>query len=370
MNQAAHADSINLGIGQLWKWFPVADEIKQKLHAITEQVTSTDGSTLLDYGPNAWTTDFRRAVADHQQWKDWKEYWPENVLSTIGVQNAMQIAIGTLNRLWATRVLIPEINFGIYKKIPAWFGMDVETYKLTWDFGIDLEHLSSILKEDDIVILNPVANPTGRVLHNQDLWELAAVLKEELPNGYVISDEIYDELVYDTGVSVWPFSSHFDRTITCNGVSKSGAMAWLRVWWIVSKDTKLIQAMTSFNTSQISSPSPLNQALALPVVEWNTEETIQWYRQKLLENRETATWVLDSMWLEYVPPKGSFYIFPQISDTIQDVRQACLDAAWNPEWVVVIPGEAFWAERNVRISLASTPEVFEEWMSRFQKLFS
>ena len=365
MNQAKHINAISLGIGQLWKWFDTAPEVLGVLSQL-----GTGDTSIFDYWPNAGTWEFRQAVAENQWKKDRKKYGPENVLSTIGVQNAVQVALGTLNNLWTKRVLIPEVNFGIYKKIPASFGMQVETYKLTWDFGVDLEYLSGIMQEDDIIILNPVANPTGRVLNSQELQELATLLNEKLPKWYVISDEIYDELVYDTGVETGSFSKYFDRTIVCNGVSKSGAMAWVRVGWVVSENAKLIEAMTWFNTNQISSPSPLNQALALPVVRGETQTTIDGYNNVLLDNRARAMMVLNDMWLPYHKPEWSFYIFPKISDTIKDVKQACLDAAWNPEWVVVIPWVAFWAERNVRISLASIQSDFRKWMERFKKLFS
>jgi len=128
--------------------------------------------------------------------------------------------------------------------------------------------------------------------------------------------------------------------------------------------------MISFNTNQISNPPKITQALAIPVAKGETQGTIIEYNDTLLQNRNTAMSILDAMWMPYTKPEGSFYIFPQIRDTINDVKQACLDASKKKDWVVVIPWQAFWADRNVRISLASTPCIFVEWMNRFQKIFS
>lgn len=369
MNQSASVWAINLWLWQLGKWFSLAPEILEQMKDVL-QIVEWWNKSIFDYWPNAWTLDFRRAIANNQSNKDGNKYTESNVVSTIWVQWAMYTALWTLSQLWAKRVLIPEVNFGIYRKIPENLGMEVCTYKLTDNHGIDINYLSYIIKQGDIVILNPVANPTWRVLSSiemQDIWQL---LEEKLPNGYVISDEIYDALVYDNEVQSWSFSKYFERTIVCNGVSKSGAMAWLRSGWIVSQNMKLIEAMTSFQTTQLSSPAPFNQVLSIPIVTGKTQETIDSYNQTLLENRDIALKILDKMELSYVKPQWSFYIFPTIRDTIEDVKEACMKVAWNQNWVVIIPWQAFWAKRNVRISLACPTDTFWEWMSRFETLFS
>jgi aspartate aminotransferase len=369
MNQIASEWAVNLGLGQLGKWFSLAPEIIQKNREVMGSLEWWNKS-IFDYGPNAGMEEFRQVVAENQSKKDGRKYSKLNVLSTIGVQGAMYTALWKLSQLWARRVLIPEVNFGIYKSIPTSFGMEVVTYKLNPDYWIDLNYLESVVQSWDIMILNPVANPTGRVLSEVEMTDISNLLNKRLLQGYVISDEIYDALVYDGDVETWSFSKYFHRTIICNGVSKSGAMAGLRVGWIISENTKLIEAMTSFQTTQLSSPAPFNQALSLPIVLWQTQNTINWYNDLLRENRDRAMKILDDMWLPYIKPQWSFYIFPTIKDTIKDVKEACMKAAWDEKWVVVIPGQAFWAPKNVRISLATPNDQFSEWMERFQTLFS
>jgi aspartate/methionine/tyrosine aminotransferase len=155
-------------------------------------------------------------------------------------------------------------------------------------------------------------------------------------------------------------------------------MAWARVGWIISENKKLIKAMTAFNTNQISSPPTENQLMSIPVVNWETKNTIEWYNKILLQNREIAKRVLEHLDMKYVEPKWSFYIFPEIinnltSNTNKAVFDYCLNTAKQENWVVVIPGEAFWettkATNNIRISLAVDPINFEEAMDRFKKTF-
>jgi aspartate/methionine/tyrosine aminotransferase len=154
-------------------------------------------------------------------------------------------------------------------------------------------------------------------------------------------------------------------------------MAWTRVGWIISENKKLIQAMTAFNTNQISSPPTENQLIAIPVVNWQTRKTIEWYNKILLQNRETAKKVLDNLDMKYIEPKWSFYIFPEIinhiTNTNKTVFDYCLNTAKQENWVVIIPGKAFWetpkATNNIRISLAVNSTKFEEAMDRFKKTF-
>ena len=175
------------------------------------------------------------------------------VVITIGVQNAIYTTIKTLCNLGAKRVLIPQIHFGIYKKIPLEFGMEVVTYPLNDDFSIDLGQLSQLINADDILLLNSPSNPTGRVLTDTELVDLASLLNQNLTDGYVISDEIYGRLVYD-GIRPRSFSAFFKRTIVVDGISKSAAAAGLRVGWVITSNSVLAKAITSANASIISTP--------------------------------------------------------------------------------------------------------------------
>ena len=170
---------------------------------------------------------------------------------TIGVQNAVYTSLLTLAKLGAKRVLIPEIHFGIYKKIPLDFGMEVVSYPLKDDFGIDEKALNGIIKEDDVLIINSPSNPTGRVLSLEEQKSLGELLAKKLTQGYVISDEIYGQLVYDAPKAI-SFSAFFDRTIVVDGISKSAAAAGLRVGWIITNNEKLAKAFTSNNATIIS----------------------------------------------------------------------------------------------------------------------
>ncbi len=354
VNNVKHSNAISLGLGEL-KDFPVDGQI---IEAIQNSLL-TDGA---NYTANAGLPGLRTAIAQNQKLVDGYSYSAENVVITVGVQNALYAVIKTLAKLGATRILIPEIYFGIYRKIPQDFGLEVVTYPLTESFGIDLTSLSNLLLPDDLVIINSPANPTGRVFTIIEQQELAAVLQSKLTHGYLISDEIYSQLIYE-GEPATSFSAYFDRTLVLDGISKSAAAAGLRVGWIITQNQKLAQAFTSNNATVISCPPTINQYAAIPVVKGLTKETIEKYNAVLRQNRDVAIALLDRYHIPYIKPTGSFYLFPKISHLLNlPVKQFCLETASQPDGVVVIPGEAFGAPDYIRISLASMQ--IEEGMER------
>ncbi len=355
VNMAMHKTGISLGLGELKDFEPDKRIIKALVGSL--------GNGGVNYCANAGLPELRASIASNQKQQDGYDYNSENVVVTIGVQNAIYSTIKTLSKLGAKRVLIPEINFGIYKKIPLEFNLKVETYKLTDDYGIDLNSLSQQVRSDDILILNSPANPTGRVLTSNEQKELAIVLERKLTKGYVISDEIYSKLGYE-GEPAVTFSAFYDRTIVVNGISKSGAVAGLRVGWVITRNQQLAKAVVSNNATIISAPPTANQYAAIPVVKGETQVTIDSYNLILRKNRDIVVSVLNRHSIPFVNPTGSFYLFSDLNQVIgSDTKDFCLNTAKQKNGVVVIPGVAFGAPTKVRISLASN--MIEEGMKRF-----
>ncbi len=356
VNQSKHPSSISLGLGEL-KNFDVDPKIFEALTSHWKSGTS--------YTQNAGLPELRKAVANKQKAQDGFGYDESNVVISIGVQNAIYTSIRTLQKLGAKRVLIPSIHFGIYLKIPAEFGMEVICYPLNEDFSIDLPALEKLINKDDILILNSPSNPTGKVFSNQELIDLAVVLKSKLTEGYVIADEIYGALVYE-GETFQSFSKFFDRTIVADGISKSGAVAGLRVGWLITRNQQLAKAFTSNNATIISTPPTANQYAALPVVKGETQKTIDTYNQILKANRDKVCSMLDTFGIQYNKPRGSFYIFPKLDEIpAAHVKEFCLSTAAETDGVVVIPGIAFGAAGYIRISLATSE--MTEALKRLQK---
>lgn len=357
VNQSKHSTGISLGLGEL-KNFEVDDQIYSAMCNSWK-----NGGTA--YTQNAGLPQLRMVVAQRQQEQDGHTYDEENVVITVGVQNAIYTSIKTLKRLGTKRILIPSIHFGIYKKIPAEFDLEVHCYPLSDDFNIDLVALEEMLLPDDIVIINSPSNPTGIVFSNDHLEELGALFRKKLSNGYVIADEIYGALVYD-GAPFTSFSKYFERTIIADGISKSGAVAGLRVGWLITRNKQLAKAFTSNNASVISAPPTINQYAAIPIIEGKTQNTINRYNSILKANRDEVVQLLEDLNIPYNLPRGSFYIFPKLDQIVgTNTKSFCMDTASKENGVVVIPGVAFGAKEYIRISLATNQ--MKEALSRLKK---
>lgn len=357
VNTVKSETSISLGLGELKDF-----EVDKKVLEAFKKSLLTSG---VNYTQNAGLPELRQAIAKQQMEIDGFEYSMDNIVITIGVQNALYATIKTLAKLGAKRVLIPEIYFGIYKKIPAEFNLDVHTYKLTNDFGVDIHQLELELQSDDIVILNSPSNPTGRVFTKIEQEKLGLLFNKNLNKGYVISDEIYGKLVYD-GEAYQSFSAFFNRTIVLDGISKSAAAAGLRVGWIITQNEKLAKAIASSNATILSCPPTSNQFAAIPVVNGETLNTIAHYNSILKANRDIVVEELITAKIPFILPRGSFYVFPRVEGVISiSIKEFCIKNAKKENGVVVIPGEAFGAKSYVRISLASNQ--IKEGILRFVK---
>ena len=119
----------------------------------------------------------------------------------------------------------------------------------------------------------------------------------------------------------------------------------------------------------ISSPPTINQYAALPIVKWETQQTIDRYKKVLDSNFQIVKESLESSWIKVSDSMGWFYSFPNVSSyTWNDTEDFCKFAAAREDWVVVIPWKAFWRSTNIRISFATSEENIIEWMKRLGNL--
>lgn len=235
-----------------------------------------------------------------------------------------------------------------------------------------------------IILCNP-SNPTGRNADRENIREIADVLKD-FPRVAVISDEIYERLVYD-GESHYSFSSVapelFDRTITINGCSKSHAMTGYRIGYCATS-LYLATQISKLQSQLTSCASGISQAAALAALEDPSIPQSMWLETRISElqnKRDLALSLLQRIpGINVSKPTGAFYLLPDVhfyygrsysftdgsSMQINSSHDLCV-ALLQAERVALVPGESFGDDRCVRLSYATSLDVIEQALTRFHR---
>jgi len=222
-----------------------------------------------------------------------------------------------------------------------------------------------------LVFVNP-DNPSG-VTHTRAQIEALGAVLESYPNVTVVSDEIYQHLVYgDTKFVSFAVAcpALADRTVTVQGLSKSYAMTGWRIGYATGP-REVITAMTRFQSHTTSNPTSIAQAAALAALE-GPMEPVEEMRRAFDRRRLLMVDLLSSVpGFETVPPTGAFYCFPDITGALRG-RSSLEFSGELLEKVLVacVPGEAFGAPGYLRLSYACSEADIEEGCARIKRFVS
>lgn len=355
-NKVSEYDNVlSLTIGQ--PDFPTPRHIVEAAKAALDS-----GKTV--YTPNAGLPELRAAACRFVEEKYGLRYRPEDeVLVTVGASEALDIALRTILEP-GCEVIVPGPIYPGYEPLIQMYGAAPVYVDTTGHaFKLTAEGLAPHLTERTrCVVLASPSNPTGAVLNEQELGELAALLKER--DIFVISDEIYSELVYD-GVhrSIAAQPGMRDRTIVINGLSKSHAMTGWRIGFTFAP-AWLTRHMIKVHQYHVTCASSISQYGALAALTAGRDDAAP-MRDAYAGRRDFVYDRLLEAGFEVHKPGGAFYILPSI-------RRFDLDAAsfayrlLDEQRVAVVPGDAFSAlgEGYIRISYACSMDVLEEAMRR------
>ncbi|MED3646051.1 pyridoxal phosphate-dependent aminotransferase [Halalkalibacterium halodurans] len=240
------------------------------------------------------------------------------------------------------------------------------------DFKLTPAQLEPVLTErTKAIIINSPSNPTGSLYTQEELAALGEVCLKH--NVLIISDEIYEKLVYDGAkhTSVAEISPQLkENTVVINGVSKSHSMTGWRIGYAAGPEA-LIQAMTNLASHSTSNPTTSAQYGAIAAY---TEDdgSVEKMRVAFEERLHTIYDKLVAIpGVSCVKPKGAFYLFPNVKEaaaltgheTVDDFVKVLLEE----EKVALVPGSGFGAPDNVRLSYATSLELLEAAIDRISR---
>lgn len=351
-------DAISLTIGQ--PDFETPAHIKQAGIAAIESNRTT-------YTANPGLLELRQAACRFLQAKYQQTYDPQTeVIVTNGASEALDIAMRTI-LVEGSEVILPGPIYPGYEPLIKLSGATpvyVDTTET--DFRLQARMLQEkITEKTRCVILPYPSNPTGVLMTQKELEQIAAVLKER--EIFVISDEIYSELTYgDKHVSIATHPGMREKTIVINGLSKSHSMTGWRIGFTFAS-AYITQQMVKVHQYNVTCASSVSQYAALEALA-NGMDDAQPMKEQYLIRRDYVYDRLLSMGFDVVKPNGAFYIFP----SIKQFGLGSLEFATRllqQEKLAVVPGDAFspLGEGYIRISYAYAMPQLEEAMNRLER---
>ncbi|PAU67395.1 pyridoxal phosphate-dependent aminotransferase [Bifidobacterium criceti] len=349
---------ISLGVGE--------PDFDTPWHISAKAVESfAEGHT--HYTANRGLIALRRQIANYYRNRYGIDYDPESeILVTVGGSEAVDLCCRTIIEP-GDEVIVLDPNYVAYEPAILMAGGVPVRIPLTQahDFKLLPEDLEQAITErTKAVIVNFPSNPTGGVMTREDYARLVPILKAS--GIYVISDEIYSELVFD-GEFCSP--AHFDeirdQVLVINGFSKAFAMTGWRLGYLLA-NPELSAQLTKVHQFVIMSAPTSAQYAAIEALEHGMPD-IAAMRGEYEARRNLICARLNRMGLTTNVPKGTFYVFANITSSGLMSDEFCVRLL-EEQKVAVVPGTAFGesGEGFVRISYATSMEQIKEACARIE----
>jgi aspartate aminotransferase len=331
-----------------------------------------DGHT--HYTPTAGIPELREAIADDVAQSRGIEVDPAQVVVTPGGKPIMFFAILALVEE-GDEVLVPNPSFPIYESMVNFVGGRPVFVPLRQEneFRFDLDELRAGLSErTKLVILNSPANPTGGVLAPQDIAGLADILREH-PDVFVLSDEIYCRMLYDSpfaSIASEPDMGPNARTIILDGFSKTYAMTGWRLGYGVMP-TPLAEQITKLQVNSNSCTNAATQHAGLEALA-GPQDGVDAMLAEFRARRDLIVAGLNELpGVDCITPKGAFYAFPRITDTGY-AADVLADLLLEEAGVACLAGTAFgqYGEGHLRFSYANSRENIARALEHMDQILS
>jgi aspartate aminotransferase len=325
------------------------------------------------YTPSGGLMELKQAIIGKFKKDQNLDYDPSEIIVCIGAKHALYTLFQVLLNK-DDEVIIPApywVSYPEQVKLAEGNPVFVKASEEN-DFKLTPERLkSAITDKTKAVIINSPSNPTGTLYTKEELRALGEVCLEN--NLLIVSDEIYEKLVYDGNQhsSIAELSRELkEATIIINGVSKSHSMTGWRIGYAAG-NSEIIKAMTNLASHSTSNPTSLSQYGAIAAYN-GPQEPVEEMRNAFEQRLEKVyPQLLDIPGFTCVKPKGAFYLFPNAQkaaemagfDNVDDWVKALLEE----EKVALVPGSGFGSPENVRLSYATSLDQLEKAIARIQQ---
>jgi aspartate aminotransferase len=368
---AAGEKVINFGAGE--PDFDTPEHIKEAAMAAIRM-----GKTR--YTPVGGILELREAIVKKLKVDNGLDYTTDQIVVSVGAKHSLYNAMMVLLQP-GDEVILPAPYWVTYLeqiKLASAVPVIIQTSQEN-GFKLTAEQLRSVISpRTRMVILNSPGNPTGAVYSRDELLELGKVIEEF--GLVVISDEIYEKLIYDDyrHISIASLSPALkELTVIINGMSKAYAMTGWRIGYAAAP-AEVAKAMVDLQSHSTSNPTSIAQAASVAALT-GTQEPLKEMVAEFRRRRDYMLQRLNAMpGISCSTPHGAFYVFPSIAGYIgrqykgrringaSDLASLLLDEVK----VAVVPGVAFGDDRCFRLSYATSMENIEEGLNRIEQFIS
>ncbi|MEF8784906.1 MAG: pyridoxal phosphate-dependent aminotransferase [Haloarculaceae archaeon] len=313
------------------------------------------------YTPSQGIPELREAIAEDLHERGLDQYGPENIMVTPGAKQALFEVFQTLIQDGDEVVLLDPawVSYEAMAKIAGADLTRIDTAQ--YDFRLEdaLGDLRGAVTDDtDMLVLNTPGNPHGAVYSETALEGVRDMAVNH--DVTVISDEIYDQILYDdvSFTSLGTLEGMRDRTITVNGFSKSYAMTGWRLGYFAGPE-ELVDQAGKVHGHSVSCAVNFVQHAGIEALE-NTDDAIDEMVAAFEERRDLLVEKFEQRGKQIATPQGAFYMMLPVDDD----DQAWCEQAIEDAHVATVPGSAFGTPGYARISYANSTERLEEAVER------
>lgn len=344
---------INLSVGE--PDFDTPDFIKQEaIKSLNEGFTKyTDSSGI---------KQLRQVICEKFKRDNNLDYEPDQIVVSCGAKHSLfNVMLAVCDE--GDEVIIPAPYWVSYPEMVKLAGGKCVICNYNEHFKIDIEHFKSIItSRTKALILNSPSNPTGIVYTKDELQQIAEIACQH--KIIVISDEVYEKLIYDgqKHISIASFGDDIKKlTVVVNGVSKTYAMTGWRIGYLAA-ELPLAKAIANIQSQTTSNPTSFVQKAALKAI--SADQGFVGKMAEEFENRRNYILENISPLINYCRPAGAFYLLLKIGDMPSgELAQKLL----AEEKLATVPGDDFGADGFVRISFATDMENIRETIKRLNR---
>lgn len=349
---------INFGAGE--PDFDTPDPIK-------EAAKDAINSGFTKYTPASGIPELKQAISAKFLCDNELRYDPEQIVVSCGAKHALYNVFQVICN-YSDEVLIISPYWVSYPEMVRL--ANAKPVTITTDesrsFKLDIKDLKrKISKKTRALILNSPSNPSGVIYNKRELEEIADVAVSK--KIYIVSDEIYEKLIYDDErhISIASLGKDiYKLTITVNGVSKTYSMTGWRIGYLGAQPD-ISKAMSILQSHSTSNPASISQKAALKAL--NIDESI--VKKMCAEFQRRRDYMIERLdeieSLTYTKPQGAFYIYCNIKNFGMKAKDFAKNLL-EEKLVAVIPGEAFGSDKHIRLSFATSLENIKEGLGRIK----